>query len=170
MSKKLLLGAIASIITINSVLADTQTITTQNYVDTRVETKQDKISPRGTGGQFNLSMPTAVITDTDTDGVIAKRYIIQGGTNGWTGPTSEAWGTKLADGYMVQQMADDAELFHGLGESDIKNSIVSAEVLDRAFKLSNSRISAKQKNKICVRYLDGAAETSENCLLWNLPD
>ncbi len=167
MSKKLLLGAIASIITINSVLADTQTITTQNYVDTRVETKQDKISARARG-QY-LPMPTAVITDTDTDGVIAKRFIIQPGTNGWIGNT-EQWGAKLADGYMAQQMADDTELLLGLGESDIKNSIVSAEVLDQAFHISNARISAKQKNKICVRYLDGAAETSENCLLWNLPD
>ncbi len=45
MSKKLLLGAIASIIAINSVFADTtSTVTSRQYVDNALETKQDKIT------------------------------------------------------------------------------------------------------------------------------
>ncbi len=69
MSKKtLLLGAIASIIAINQVVADT-TVTSKTYVDT---TRQATIPATGT----NASTPgTTVVTYTDTAGQIGERGI-----------------------------------------------------------------------------------------------
>ncbi len=69
MSKKpLLLGAVASIIAINSVFADT-TVTSKQYVDT---TRQATIPATGT----NASTPgTTVVTYTGTAGQIGERGI-----------------------------------------------------------------------------------------------
>ena len=66
MSKKtLFIGTIASIIAINSVLADatTQTVTTQNYVDTNFQTK----IPANTNG--------SIVTYTDTAGTVGLRGV-----------------------------------------------------------------------------------------------
>ena len=68
MRKTLLLGAIASIIAINSVFADT-TVTSKQYVDT---TRQATIPAAGT----NASTPgSAVVTYTGTAGQIGERFI-----------------------------------------------------------------------------------------------
>ncbi len=71
MSKKtLLLGAVASIIAINSVFADT-TVTSKQYVDT---TRQATIPATGT----NASTPgTTVVTYTGTAGQIGERGIVE---------------------------------------------------------------------------------------------
>ncbi len=66
-------GAIASILTINSVIADT-TITSKNYVDAADALKQDKIPQAGT----NASTPgTTVVTYTSTAGQIGERGLCQ---------------------------------------------------------------------------------------------
>ncbi len=69
MSKRpLLLGAVASIIAINSVFADT-TVTSKQYVDT---TRQATIPAAGT----NANTPgSTVVTYTDTAGTIGERWI-----------------------------------------------------------------------------------------------
>ncbi len=70
MSKKpLFIGAIASIIAINSVFADT-TVTSRNYVDTQVATKQNKID--ATGANFTIG---SVVETTSTPGVVTQRGI-----------------------------------------------------------------------------------------------
>ena len=66
-------GAIASILTINSVLADT-TVTSKTYVDT---TRQATIPAAGT----NEDEPgETVVTYTNTAGVIGERYICDADT------------------------------------------------------------------------------------------
>ena len=75
MSKKtLLLGAVASIIAINSVFADT-TVTSRQYVDT---TRQATIPVTGT----NANTPgSTVVTYTGTAGTIGERGIVSGWEN-----------------------------------------------------------------------------------------
>ncbi len=75
MSKKtLFIGAVASIIAINSVLADT-TVTSKTYVDT---TRQATIPAAGT----NENTPgESIVTYTDTAGVIGERGIFNPETN-----------------------------------------------------------------------------------------
>lgn len=169
MSKKLLFGVITLVLT-STAFADPVTITTQDYVDT---TKQNKIPASGTGGAYNMPMPDSVITDTATDGTIAKRFIIEGDDNGgadglWLGDND--WlGNQLAVGNLAHFLADGNN-FQGINETDIKTGVVTIGLLDRAFKRRQIITDNKQLKKVCVRYIDGATETSENCLLWNLPD
>ena len=67
------IGAIASILTINSVFADT-TVTSKQYVDT---TRQATIPATGT----NAATPgTTVVTYTNTAGTIGERYICDADT------------------------------------------------------------------------------------------
>ncbi len=78
MSKKsLFIGAIASIIAINSVFADTKsTVTSRGYVDAQDALKQNKIPAAGT----NAATPgDTVVTYTSTgDGTIGERGIFDG--------------------------------------------------------------------------------------------
>ena len=170
MKQALLFGAVVAILSAGA-LADTQTVTTQDYVDTRVETKQDKITANGTsGGQYDVPMPYSVITDTDTNGVVAKRPIIYGGEDGAWWLTTDLMGNALRQGVLLTQSAIKgmADMF-GYSESDMNNALVSAGVINDAFDKLDNLVRQKQKKKVCVRWLDGAAETDENCLLWNLP-
>lgn len=171
MRKKLIFATIASILTLNA-FADPVTITTQDYVDTADATKQNKIAARGTGN-FDIPMPDSVITDTATDGTIAKRFIIEGDDNGGADGLylgDNDWlGDQLALGNLAHFLADGNN-FQGINETGIKTGVVTIGLLDKAFARRQSITNNKQQKKVCVRYLDGAAQTSENCLLWNLPD
>lgn len=172
MKQTLLFGAVAAILSTGA-LADTQTVTTQDYVDTTVATKQDKISAHGTVSVGNVSaygLPDSVITDTDTNGVVAKRPIIYGGTDGAWYYTIDAMGSALRQGSLLTHsgIKGMATMF-GYSESDMNNALVSAGVINDAFDKMHETVKNKQSKKVCVRWLDGAAETDENCLLWNLP-
>ena len=171
MKRTLLFTAIASILT-SGAFAVSSTVTSKDYVDTKVETKQDKISNNMKNTPYGgMNAPDSVITDTATDGTVAKRVIIYGGVN-------EAWmvddsfiGAQLRQGNLFRSNAlGGMEDVYGYSDSDLKNGIISAGVINSAFGDTNQQLSSKQKKKVCVSYLDGAAETSENCLLWNLPD
>ncbi len=77
MSKKLFLfGVIASVVTINSAFSVTSTVTSRDYVDAVVATKQPKIPATGT----NAATPgDTVVTYTSTgDGTIGERGIYEG--------------------------------------------------------------------------------------------
>ncbi|MBQ6736811.1 MAG: hypothetical protein IJQ90_05010 [Alphaproteobacteria bacterium] len=66
------IGAIASVLTINSVLATSSTVTSKDYVDAQDALKQNKIPATGT----NASTPgDTVVTYTDTAGTIGERGI-----------------------------------------------------------------------------------------------
>ena len=65
-------GAIASILSINSVFATTSTVTSKDYVDAADALKQNKIPATGT----NASTPgSTVVTYTGTAGTIGERGI-----------------------------------------------------------------------------------------------
>ena len=71
-------GAIASVITINSVLATSSTVTSKDYVDAQDALKQNKIPATGT----NASTPgDTVVTYTSTAGTIGERGIFNPGTD-----------------------------------------------------------------------------------------
>lgn len=69
MNKKFLFGAIASVIAINSVFADT-IVTSKNYVDAADALKQNKID--ATGANFTNG---SVVETTSTPGVVTQRGI-----------------------------------------------------------------------------------------------
>ena len=72
MKKYLLFGLIASVLSINSVLATSSTVTSKDYVDTQDALKQNKIPAAGT----NASTPgDTVVTYTSTAGTIGERGI-----------------------------------------------------------------------------------------------
>ena len=170
MSKKLLFGAITSVFTLN-VFADPVTITTQDYVDTAVATKQDKISGRAAESTYGIPLPASVITDTDTDGVVAKRVIIYGDDyDGWYTSPQTIGNAIFAGNLLTQAQVKGMKDIYGYSDDDMKNAIVSADMLMAAFARTRELLNYKQKTKVCVQYIDGAAQTSENCLLWNLPD
>ncbi|MBQ6736019.1 MAG: hypothetical protein IJQ90_00855 [Alphaproteobacteria bacterium] len=165
MSKVLLFGAIASVLAINLVFADPVTVTTQDYVDTAVATKQDKITAK-----TDEYYPDSVITDTETNGTVSKRLVVYGDPyNAWF-VDDTAIGAALFQGALLSTLPRYVDGIYNYSDAELKNAVVSAGVLDKAFKSTHLFISTKQKTKVCVQYIDGAAETSENCLLWNLPD
>ena len=75
----LTIGAVASMLSINSVFATTSTVTSKDYVDAADALKQDKIPVAET----NIETPgVSVVTYTDTAGVIGERGIYDGGKFG----------------------------------------------------------------------------------------
>ena len=161
MKRTFLFATIASILSINA-FADPATITTQDYVDTADALKQDKIIAHPTGAIY----PDSVITDTTTDGTVAKRIILEPGVLR-TNETSMVM--ELRTGDLVDVLGNRASLI-GLTADDVKNGVISAGIIASTFGAHDDMIFARQKNKVCVRYIENAEETSENCLLWNLPD
>ena len=151
MSKKsLLFGAIASIIAINSVFADT-TVTSKTYVDT---TRQATIPASGT----NAATPgTTVVTYTNTAGTIGERGIFNpetdfDGQNNTIAPGHEGdlvtAGIYPAVGRMYNQIRE------------IQNNMPDFDDLPET----------TVTYKTCTEWLDGAAHTDQNCILWNLSD
>ena len=209
MSKKtLLLGAIASIITINSVFADT-TVTTKDYVDSQVATKQTKIDV--TDANFTNG---SIVTYTDTAGTLGLRGVWDDGAetayngyntvidnypeyadatkgmvptmNGLTGIMKWMMPAN-GSGYVIKnrpsgagaqvhylpEFADTSGRWYrirtvnsvdeSIGGWQRYNVIPTLAALD-------SGLEAKQDKMTCAQYITGAEETSENCLLWNVPD
>ena len=154
--KSFLLGAIASVIAINSVFADA-TITTKNYVDT---TRQATIPASGT----NANTPgETVVTYTDTAGTIGERGIFNPATDfddvngeivsGHEGDLLDAGSIMpvlVGMGSMVQNMSNDIqEIQYNMHDfDDLPETTVTY--------------------KTCTEWLDGAAHTDQNCILWNL--
>ena len=76
MSKKLLFGLIASVLSINAFAETTSsTVTSKNYVDNVVATKQNTIPAAGTN---TGTAGTAVVTYTNTAGTVGERGIYDG--------------------------------------------------------------------------------------------
>ena len=148
--KSFLLGAIASIIAINSVFADT-TVTSKTYVDT---TRQATIPASGT----NAATPgTTVVTYTNTAGTIGERGIFNpetdfDGQNNTIAPGHEGdlvtAGIYPAVGRMYNQIRE------------IQNNMPDFDDLPET----------TVTYKTCTEWLDGAAHTDQNCILWNLSD
>ncbi len=152
MSKKsLFIGAVASIIAINSVFGDT-TVTSRQYVDNQDdavyneldEIKQDIIPAAGT----NASIPgSAVVTYTGTAGQIGERFICDADAddNGYCNDDNLVTLDLLGD-----QMDDFGNYF-------------SEQILTNLPRTTTT-------NKVCTEWVAGQAQTDANCLLWNLTD
>ena len=160
MSKKLLFAIIATICT-TTAFADTKTVTTKDYVDTADALQQDKITGHS---QYR---PDSVITDTTDDGVVAKRLTF--GSEGLF--STEGLANRLLSGRFtknpdaqVQEYIEDGEFTM----DELNKSFIQTNVLEYALSRLNGKI---DHNKMtCARYVENAAETPENCLLWNVPD
>ncbi len=174
MSKKsFLLGAIASVITINSVFADA-TITTKNYVDT---TRQATIP----AAETNIETPgVSVVTYTDTAGTIGERWI-------WEAPFLPEKGTDLVAVSALQGDANTVVVRDRVGfplgsrgiydgsttydSSTDADKLVTASVVQGGLEnVSNNLPTKIVTHRICTSWIDGQSHTDANCLLWNLVD
>ena len=160
MSKKLLFAIIASV-AVGHAFADTKTVTTKDYVDVADALKQDKIVGH------TQYQPDSVITDTTNDGVVGKRLTI--GSDRWMSP--DWWARHLLDGHVTQNPSDLIQDYIEDGDftiDELNKSFVQTNVLESALATLAGRIS---NNKMtCAQYVANAAQTAENCLLWNVPD
>lgn len=80
MSKAILFGAIASVLSVNSVFATSSTVTSKDYVDNLVGTKQAKIPAAGVNATANGGGVSVVTYTTTGNGTIGERGIFSGGT------------------------------------------------------------------------------------------
>ncbi len=151
MSKQaLFIGAIASIIAINSVLADT-TVTSKQYVDT---TRQATIPAAGT----NASTPgSAVVTYTGTAGQIGERFICDADAddNGYCDDDNLVTFDLL--GNQISGLNDQMD--------DFDNYI--SEQIQQVTNLPQTA----STNKVCVAWEPGMESGGDAyCILWNLVD
>ena len=187
--KSLLFGAIASIIAINSVFADT-TVTSKTYVDNHDALKQDKITAGTTGnvvtyngtqnGQAQFS--ERAIFDPETNFDYENNEVASGHEgdlvtadsifptvndlrhgpantvamyNGWGFLGGPGGSRGIYDGSTTYDSSTDAD------------KLVTASVVQN---VSNNLPETTVTYKTCTEWLDGAAHTDQNCILWNLSD
>ncbi len=189
MSKKsLLLGAVASIIAINSVFADT-TVTSRNYVDTQDALKQDKITAGTTGnvvtyngtqnGQAQFS--ERAIFDPAT-GFDENQEVV----SGHEGDLVTAGLIIPVVSNIMEGPANTVVMYNSLGQlggpggsrgiydgSTTYDSSTDADKLVTASVVQNVSNNLPQKtvtHRICTSWIDGQSHTDANCLLWNLVD
>ena len=140
----LTIGAIASILTINSVMADT-TVTSKQYVDATVATKQNKIG--ATGANFTNG---SVVETTGTEGVVTQRGIFNPATDTETGPLGDVHVASGHEGDLVTA-------------GDVMNGLTYA--IDSAYAF---RRHIHPIDNYCIEYVANAEHTDANCLLWVL--
>ena len=190
MIKKLLFAmAIAAVAGNAYAETTTQTVTTQNYVDTNFQTK----IPAKTNSL------DAVVIATDTAGVTGERgiwgygYDFYGEGNDYmqdyegTLTTLEDVRTALkyitTDNTSAIQDPDAIRMIPVFSGNDRVKfwKMITTNSLDNlpwsstyniipSVMAVNSGLDSKQDKMTCAQYITGAEETSENCLLWNVPD
>ena len=145
MSKKpLFIGAIASIIAINQVVADT-TVTSKQYVDT---TRQATIPAAGT----NANTPgSTVVTYTGTAGQIGERGIFNPETN------FDYENNEVASGH-EDDLVTAGSIFPAVGG------------LYQQIEQVTNLPTTQTTNKVCTEWVAGQSHIDANCLLWNLTD
>ncbi len=162
MHKKLLLGLIGTIIAGHAFAeTTTQTIPTQSYVDTNFQTK----IPAGTHGANNT-----VVTYGANAGQPQERWILGEGT---IDMEDQEFGLAFYKGVLNKFDLNTGHLTgNSFGEFDddeatavtrdqAENALVTAKILASA-------LAYKQPRMTCKQWLDNAAHTDENCLLWQL--
>ncbi len=151
MSKKpLLLGAVASIIAINSVFADT-TVTSRQYVDTEVAKKQNIISTGLVGIDNNSNLlPALVSYDSESD-VVGNEYGIlsQAVVDSWEYSGPEC----------LSMHCNDVENY----DKVIPTAQAVTEALNHAQEFTSQYYQSKMT---CAGYPDGVPHLDENCWLW----
>ena len=192
MSKKsLLFGAIASIIAINSVFADT-TVTSKTYVDNHDALKQDKITAGTTGnvvtyngtqnGQAQFS--ERAIFDPETNFDYENNEVATGHEGDLV--TAESIFPAVGNLYQSQTGPENTVVMYNrsgqLGgpggsrgiydgsttydSSTDADKLVTASVVQNATNLPEKTVT----HRICTSWIDGQSHTDANCLLWNLVD
>ena len=193
--KSLLLGAIASVIAINSVFADT-IVTSKSYVDNRDALKQDKITAGTTGnvvtyngtqnGQAQFSEraifdPATGLDENDEvvsghEGDLVTAGLIIPGVNQLY---------QQMDELPLNGPANTVAMYNRLGQlggpggsrgiydgsttydsSTDADKLVTASVVQNATDLPTTTTT----NKVCIEWVSGQSHTDANCLLWNLVD
>lgn len=168
---KLLFGCVASVAVLNGAFATGENVvTTKSYVDTMVDTKQDKLS--GATG--------AVVTYGSTDGATGSNLIVTSlgsDTSATTLPTTGA----VVTGLNAKQDALTGTPNTVVTYTSTAGQTTSTAVYDETAAYSGQtnalaeagHVNAAVTNAFnahitCNEYVSGAAETPENCLLWNV--
>ena len=186
--KSLLFGAIASIIAINSVFADT-TVTSKTYVDNHDALKQDKITAGTTGnvvtyngtqnGQAQFS--ERAIFDPETNFDYENNEVASGHEGDLV--TADSIFPTVND--LRHGPANTVAMYNGWGflggpggsrgiydgsttydSSTDADKLVTASVVQNATNLPEKTVT----HRICTSWIDGQSHTDANCLLWNLVD
>ena len=168
----LTIGAIASILSINSVFATTSTVTSKDYVDAADALKQNKIPATGT----NANTPgSTVVTYTDTAGAIGERGI-------WEGFLPDADSDLVAVGALqgdantvivrdilglplgARGIYDGSTTYDSSTDAD---KLVTASVVQN---VSDNMPRTTVAYKTCTEWVAGMPHSDNNCLLWALDD
>ena len=152
MSKPLFIGAIASIIAINSVFADT-TVTSRQYVDTEVAKKQNIISTglvdfeNNWDGHHEINdMPALVSYETET-GVVGNKYGIITQSN-------------------VENWSFECDSFNCGPMEEADYLIPTAAAVKSGYSSLYNDIMGKQDKMTCAGWPDGVTQNDANCWLW----
>ncbi len=151
MSKKpLFIGAVASILAINSVFADT-TVTSKQYVDT---TRQATIPVAGT----NRNTPgSAVVTYTGTAGQIGERFICDADAEDNGDCDDDNLVTLDLFGNQISGLNDQMDNFYNYFDNQIQQATNLPQTAST--------------NKVCVAWEPGMESGGDAyCILWNLVD
>ncbi len=184
--KSFLLGAIASIIAINSVFADT-IVTSKSYVDNRDALKQDKITAGTTGnvvtyngtqnGQAQFSERAIFDPATGFDenqevvsghegDLVTAGVILPAVSNIVSGPANTV---AMYNDYGF--LDDSRGIYDGSTTYDSStdaDKLVTASVVQNA---TNNLPETASTNKVCVGWEEGKENAGDNyCILWNLVD
>ncbi len=191
MKQALFIGAIASILTINSVIADT-TITSKNYVDAQDALKQDKITAGTTGnvvtyngtqnGQSQFSERGIFDFATgldDENGTVVSGHegdLLDAGTivpalidmttalSGSSGMVAGYGANGRLDASAARGVYDGSTTYDSSTDAD---KLVTASVVQ---DVANNIPTTTTTNKVCTEWVAGQSQTDENCVLWNLVD
>ncbi len=148
-------GAIASVLTINSVIADT-TVTSKQYVDAEVAKKQDIIESAMVNSGTVPNRPwedelTSVASYDDENGLVANEY-----------------------GILTQELIDNAEMMMSnyfgelaYGSPELANADKAVPTVAAVAVEFESLYDFKQNKMTCAGWPDGVAQTDENCWLWD---
>ena len=159
-------GAIASIIVINSVVADT-VVTSRGYVDAEVAKKQDKLPSKNV---------TTIIDETEMEVPSIVLYPADGenaGNVGEIGFVSKEIADAKAEELQLGEGGDYVEKYSlyegwlsspsGKSGRDVGDYAVSGATLANAMRILYN---LKADRMLCVGWPDGVEHTDENCWLW----
>lgn len=170
MNKKILFAIIATMI-IPVVYADTVTVTSQDYVDNVMNTKQNKIA--ATSGD-------RVVTYSTTAGQTGSRAILDDLSGTTTTDTNFAAETAVKDAISRKNQqvlnigAPNVLTYSGkkgtLTATPIYNNTVNtfSNGLVDANTLNTAMMAAANNEMVCSEYATGMPETDANCMLWEI--
>ncbi len=157
MKQALFIGAIASILTINSVLADT-VVTSRNYVDTQDALKQDKITAGTTGSVVTYNGAQNGQTQFSERGIFNPETDFDFNNN------------EVATGHEGDLVTADiypavGHMYNQVGDIYNQINVLGAQIQQATNNLPETTVTYKT----CVGW-NSEFHTDNNCILWNLSD